>query len=184
MANIGTSPAKRAGSSSPRQGWNRAGGGTPSPRSSSSQWTRKNSSVSPLTRWVSCRRPGSCATCRGFATRILEADEMARAVLFPAGPSATYFAGADLDVTGGQLAQRRQIMKTLVLAPAALPVVTAAAQASVFSGQTANSARTISIRRTPGPETHSPIRCPPDRWSARGPGGCGPPPRRPRLSGR
>ena len=100
MANIGNSPAKRARSSSSRQGWNRAGAGTPSPRSLSSQWTRKNSGVSPLTRWVFCRRPGGCATCRGFATRIMEADEMARAILFPADPSATYFAGADLDVTG------------------------------------------------------------------------------------
>ena len=36
--------------------------------------------------------------------RIMEADEIARAVLFLADPSTTYFAGADLDVTGGQLA--------------------------------------------------------------------------------
>ena len=36
--------------------------------------------------------------------RIMEAAEMARAVMFLADPSTTYFTGADLDVTGGQLA--------------------------------------------------------------------------------
>ena len=41
----------------------------------------------------------------GFVTpRIMEAAEMARAVMFLADPSTTFFAGADLDVTGGQLA--------------------------------------------------------------------------------
>lgn len=36
--------------------------------------------------------------------RIMQPEEMARAVLFLADPSTTYFTGADLDVTGGQLA--------------------------------------------------------------------------------
>lgn len=36
--------------------------------------------------------------------RIMQADEMARAVLFLADPSSTFMTGTDLDVTGGQLA--------------------------------------------------------------------------------